>query len=318
MDVLDPTHPDDAQRQPGDYRGRLAPTPTGYLHLGHAYAFSIAAARSRAAGGALLMRIENIDRQRCRQAFTEAALADLRWLGLHWDEGPDVGGPFEPYVQSARMAWYREVWAMLRDRGLVYPCTRSRREIEAHAKLATSAAAGVAGSADTPGAVDADELDAEPLFPRQWRPPGGTGSGASEPGRCNWRLRVPDGAVIAFEDRRLGAVSHRAGCDFGDFLVWRRDDAPSYELAVVADDFAMRISEAVRGADLLRSTSRQLLLYRALDWKPPAFYHVPLLRDDSGRRLAKRFDSLAVRTLRDAGYTPEAVLARARALAEGR
>ena len=123
----------------------------------------------------------------------------------------------------------------------------------------------------------------------------------------NWRFQVPDGAVICFTDERCGPQRFVAGRDFGDFLVWRKDGLPSYELAVVADDHAMAITEVVRGADLLLSTARQLLLYRALGWTPPAFYHAPLVRDAEGRRLAKRADAVSLRELRKAGMTPEEV-----------
>jgi glutamyl-tRNA synthetase len=145
----------------------------------------------------------------------------------------------------------------------------------------------------------------EPLFPLEFRPPTGTRKQIDDPGAVNWRFRVPDGRTIVFHDGRLGDIHRTAGVDFGDFLVWRKDGFPSYELAVVADDHAMEISEVVRGEDLLTSTARQLLLYEALGWQSPAFYHCPLLRDDAGQRLAKRTAALALCELRGQGRTPK-------------
>ena len=267
-------------------RGRLAPTPTGYLHLGHARTFALAAARAGTAG--LVMRIEDLDAPRCRPEYTAAALDDLRWLGLAWTEGPDVGGPHAPYAQSARTAWYLNVWLQLEAAGAIYPSPHSRRDVEA--------------AATAPHAAD----DAEPIFPASLRLDRWERAGA--PGEVAWRFRVPDGRVIEFCDAVQGTVRRTAGVDFGDFVVWRRDDLAAYELAVVADDHAMEIAEVVRGADLLTSTARQILLYEALGWPPPAFCHAPLVCDASGRRLAKRTAGLAIRELREAGWSPEEVL----------
>ncbi len=272
------------------YRGRLAPTPTGFLHVGHARTFALAARRAHGAGGSLLLRMEDLDTARCRPGFASAALEDLRWLGLDWSEGPDKGGPFAPYAQSARTPWFREVWRQLRATGLIYPCDKSRADVE----RALSA----------PHA----EEDAEPIFPPELRPAPGAGADAVEPGPSNWRFRVPDGEAVAFTDALQGPRRLVAGEDFGDFLVWRRDGLPSYELAVVADDRAMGVTEVVRGADLLVSTARQLLLYRALGWEPPAWAHAPLVTGPDGRRLAKRAGGFSIRELRRKGRTPEEVL----------
>jgi glutamyl-tRNA synthetase len=269
-------------------RGRIAPTPTGYLHVGHARTFALAAAR--AAGGTLVYRTEDLDAGRCRPEFAAAALEDLRWLGLNWTEGPDVGGPHAPYVQSRRLPWFGEVWQKLQAAGVIYPCDKSRKD--------------VARSLTAPHAED----DAEPIFPPDLRPALGAGREALRPGPTNWRFRVPDGETIMFSDALRGPQSFVAGRDFGDFLVWRKDGFPSYELAVVADDHAMEISEVVRGADLLLSTARQLLLYRALGWTPPTWAHCPLIVDADGRRLAKRSAGLSIRELRQKGFDPAAVL----------
>lgn len=270
------------------YRGRLAPTPTGYLHLGHGRTFWTAFQRAAEHGGQLVYRNEDLDRARCRPEYAAAALEDLRWLGLAWEEGPDVGGPHDPYDQSARLPYYETIWKRLNDTGAIYPSPHSRRDVE-QALTAPH-----------------DEGD-EPIFPVALRASANEGRGALEPGPVNWRFRVPDGESVSFVDVRAGLVTRVAGRDFGDFLVWRKDGFPSYELAVVADDHAMRITEVVRGEDLLTSTTRQLLLYAALGWTAPGFYHCPLLGDSSGARLAKRSGALALRALRAKGHTPEEV-----------
>jgi len=274
-------------------RGRIAPTPTGLLHVGHARTFALAA--ERAAGAGLVMRIEDLDRDRCRPEFTAAALDDLRWLGLEWTEGPDVGGPHAPYEQSRRGGWFLDIWRRLEAAGVIYPSPHSRRDVE-EAALAPHG---------TP--PDSAATQTDPIFPPGLRP--ATWGRASSPGGVAWRFRVPDGRVIEFHDGRLGRVTRTVGSDFGDFVVWRRDDLAAYELAVVADDHAMEIQEVVRGEDLLTSTARQLLLYEVLGWQPPRWFHAPLVVDAEGRRLAKRTGGLTIRELRARGLSPADVLA---------
>ena len=279
------------------YRGRLAPSPTGYLHLGHARTFWMARQRARAAGGTLVLRNEDLDAARARTDFATAMLEDLRWFGLTWQEGPDVGGPYGPYNQSERHAHYLAAFERLRARGAVYPCQCSRRDVQE--------AAGAPHEAPPGGAWTPDE----PVYPGTCRPWPRDGSAAGafpepKPG-MNWRFRVPDGTALAFVDGRFGPQTATAGVHFGDFIVWRKDDSPSYQLACVVDDAAMHVTEVVRGADLLLSTFRQLLLYRALGLTPPAFYHCALLTDAGGVRLAKRHDALSLRALRAGGRTPE-------------
>jgi glutamyl-tRNA synthetase len=266
------------------YRGRIAPTPTGDMHVGHARTFCTAFERAQAAGGEVVLRIEDLDPLRCRAEFTERTIEDLQWLGAHWTEGP--------VYQSQRRAVYEEVWRKLRDAGLIYPCHVSRKEVR-----------------DAAHAPHDDEEGAEPIFPAELRPPRGTGRDAASPAGCVWRFRVPDGETIRLVDACKGPQAFVAGEDFGDFIVWRKDDVPAYELAVVADDIAMSITEVVRGEDLLRSTARQLLVYRALGAPPPAWCHLPLVRDEQGRRLAKRHQPLSLRELRERGLTPTEVLA---------
>ncbi len=279
----DPMQPDPADGGHPGKRGRLAPTPTGLLHVGHARTFATAAQRAGDAG--LVMRIEDLDAARCRADFTAAAVEDLGWLGLTWTEGPDVGGPHGPYQQSERSGWYLEIWRRLEAAATIYPSPHSRRDVEAAAVA---------------------PHDAEPIFPPSLRPL--HREPAAAPGGVPWRFRVPDGHTIEFDDALCGRVSRTAGVDFGDFIIWRRDDLAAYELAVVADDHAMQIAEVVRGADLLTSTARQILLYETLGWPVPGFCHTPLICDAAGIRLAKRTGGLAIRDLRDRGWAPREVL----------
>jgi glutamyl-tRNA synthetase len=216
---------------------------------------------------------------------------DLKWFGLHWQEGPDTGGPFGPYSQSERFELYRAALKELQTKNLVYPCRCSRQDVRR--------------------ALQAPHLgEDEPLYPGTCRPQDNSSSttgAAPVPGptsSVNWRFRVPDGEAISFLDAHYGPQTFIAGVDFGDFVVWRHDDIPAYHLAVVVDDSTMQITEVVRGADLLKSTARQLLLYRAFDLPPPNFYHCPLVTDAQGARLAKRDDDLSLRTLRNQGADP--------------
>jgi glutamyl-tRNA synthetase len=211
-------------------------------------------------------------------------MQDLRALGICWDEGPDVGGKFEPYTQSENFPYFLKIWERLKNSGAIYPCRRSRKDV-----------------ASATRAPHAEDESAEPIFPPEWRPSAGTGRDFSAPGDYNWRFRVPDGETISFFDAIQGEQRFVAGKDFGDFVVWRRDGVPAYELAVVADDIRMEITEVVRGADLLKSTARQILLYRALGAVPPAWAHAPLVLDENGRRLAKRSDALSLRALQARG-----------------
>ncbi len=270
------------------YRGRLAPSPTGYLHLGHARTFCIAHQRALAAGGTLILRNEDLDPDRSQPHFYHAMIEDLRWLGLRWQEGPDLGGPFGPYTQSERHGLYREAWRRLLNGGWLYPCHCSRKDLA--------------------GAMQAPHDD-EGIYPGTCRPAAGQPIPAHQPSGANWRFRVPEGQAIEFDDRHFGPQRFISGQDFGDFLVWRRDDLPSYQLAVVVDDAAMQITEVVRGADLLKSTARQILLAQVLGLSSPAWHHCDLMLDRQGHRLAKRHDALSLRSLREQGKQPEQLLA---------
>lgn len=257
------------------------------------------------------MRMEDLDPERSRSAYAEAAMEDLRWLGIRWQEGPDKGGPFAPYAQSRRRGIYLAAWRKLMQRGFLFPCRCSRKDLEA--AVGAPHESGM-GGAQSNGKLE--PLDDEPIYPGTCRRfqghapqlPGPTVSEIESPDGLNWRFRVPDGAVVEFEDRNLGPQRFVAGRDFGDFVVWRRDGSPSYQLACVADDATMGITEVVRGADLLLSTARQILLNRALGCKDPDWFHCRLVVDHNGRRLAKRYDALSLRTLRQRGLTPMNIL----------
>lgn len=264
--------------------GRLAPSPTGGLHLGHARTFLLAWLSIRSQKGRMILRVEDLDATRARSGAGEAAMVDLRWLGLDWDEGPDVGGPHAPYVQSGRMDRYAGSLERLKAADLVYPCTCTRADIEraASAPHAEDEGPVYPGTCSGRRAADATGLGDRPFA---------------------WRFRVPAGPV-AWLDRFLGERSvdpRRLG---GDFVVARSGLSPSYQLAVVHDDATMGVSEVIRGDDLVPSTPRQILLYRALGWEPPHFGHVPLAVGPDGRRLAKRDGSIKLASLRDEGIDP--------------
>jgi glutamyl/glutaminyl-tRNA synthetase len=263
------------------YTGRLAPSPTGLLHLGHAGTFWTAYQRAREHKGTLLLRNEDLDPQRSKQQYVDAMIEDLAWLGIEWT--PPI------IVQSQRLALYRAAFERLLARDYAYPCTCSRREL--------------AEMVQAPH----EDADDEPIYSGRCRPAGDGASHVLQEG-MNYRFRVPDGEAVRFDDGNLGPQSFIPGKNFGDFLVWRKDGLPSYQLACVVDDAAMQITEVVRGADLLKSTARQILLQRALGLPGVAYFHTSLLRDENGVRLAKRHDALAIRTLREQGLAPADVL----------
>lgn len=277
------------------YVGRLAPSPTGLLHLGHARTFWTAAQRARAADGVLWLRDENLDPQRAKPEFAEAMREDLRWLGITWDA---------EMRQSDRLPAYREAMERLVHEGFVYPCHCSRKDLQ-HALAAPH-----------------EDMDDEPVYTGRCRPAlHGDAAGGLRP-QTNYRFRVNDGEVVRFVDEHAGrqrfAAGCRAGADFGDFVVWRKDGLPSYQLACVVDDAAMGVTEVVRGRDLLKSTARQILLQRAMGLPTPRYFHCDLMRDALGVRLAKRHDALSLRALREQGLTPAEVRMRLESAAEMR
>lgn len=284
-----------------EYLGRLAPSPTGLLHLGHARTFWMAYERARAANGTLWLRDEDLDPQRSKEEFSRAMKEDLHWFGIEWQHEAK---------QSQRLGLYREAMERLLRAGFVYPCTCSRKDL-----------AQAIQAPHEDGAAQHDPDD-EPVYSGRCRPASLTPFPTRKlDHRLNYRFRVPAGEAVAFEDGSAGVQVFRAGCDaradFGDFLVWRKaltSDAhdfglPSYQLACVVDDAEMRVTEVVRGRDLLKSTARQILLQRALGFATPAYFHCDLMRDAHGTRLAKRHDALSLRALRERGLTPDDVRA---------
>lgn len=268
----------------GRRRFRYAPTPTRELHVGNGLAALIGWAAARAAGGAFVVRIEDIDGTRCRPELTSAALADLRWLGLNWDEGPDVGGAWGPYTQSERLGDYDRVLKRLVDGGSVYACGCSRADVRA-----AQSAPHLQHGGETPYAGTCRPMDGE--------------SRRLVGERGGYRLSVHalgSDAVVQLDDAWLGPGTEDVRETCGDFLLGR-PGAPTYQLAVVTDDIAMGITDVVRGRDLAGSTARQMLLHRVLGQRAPRFAHHPLLVDEGGQKLSKRDQSLSLARVREGG-----------------
>ena len=277
-------------KMPDLIRGRYAPSPTGDLHLGNLCTALLAWLFARSTGGQFVLRIEDLDRPRVRPGATERMLSDLRWLGLDWDEGPDIGGPYAPYTQSERQEMYRSYLQRLADRGLIYPCYCSRAEIAR--------------------AASAPNEDEGPRYPGTCRNLTQEQRRKHEARnrRPSLRFRVDDERIVSFTDLLAGPLKQHVQQTIGDFIVCRSDDIFAYQFAVVVDDALMHINQVVRGADLLQSTPRQILLYEALGFPVPTFAHVPLLLDEHGKRFSKRIQSAGLEPLRAAGATPEQVV----------
>ena len=281
-------------------RGRLAPSPTGYLHLGNAWAFLLAWWAARQAGGDILLRLEDIDPQRSRPEFALAVMEDLRWLGLDWDEGPDLPaggnatplperGPCGPYVQSRCAGLYAQALQQLERLGCLYPCFCTRKELRALA-----------------GAPHVDDRGAP--YPGTCRSLSQAERAALRQAgrRASLRFHGPS-EPICFRDVVQGPQCFRLDDCGGDFAVQRSDGVIAYQLAVAVDDGRMRINQVVRGRDILSSTPRQIALLRLLGYEIPTYAHIPLLCDAEGERLAKRHHSLALRSLRAEGVPPERI-----------
>ena len=279
-------------KQGTNVRGRLAPSPTGALHLGNARTFLIAWLRVRSQGGTLVLRMEDLDHPKNKPGAAAAALEDLRWLGFDWDEGPDVGGPHAPYTQTARTAAYAQALEPLKAKGLAYPCVCSRRDVES-GQSAPHTEEGLYYPGTCRGRF-ADYESARRTLPEGRLPA--------------WRFLVPEGETVRFEDSFYGTYEQDVSALSGDFVLARDPLGAGYMLAVVADDASMGITEVVRGDDLLSATPRQLLLYRALELTPPAFLHVPLVVSEEGRRLAKRHGDTRICALREAGVPAEKIV----------
>ena len=245
--------------------GRYAPSPTGALHFGNLRTGLIAWLQARLAGGRFVMRMEDLDLPRTRPGSAEQILEDLRWLGIEWDAGPDFHDDVGPYTQSERDEHYQAALDELAGAGHLFECYCSRKDIQ----LAASAPHGPAGT----------------IYPGTCR--GGlTQHNDGQPSVL--RFRVQPGAR-SFDDEVYGRIEQDLARDVGDFVVRRRDGLFAYQLAVVVDDALMGVTDVVRGADLLDSTLRQLALFDALGHEAPRYWHVPLVMDASGRRMAKRY-----------------------------
>ena len=265
-------------------RGRYAPSPTGYLHLGNARTALVAYWQAKSRNGAFIMRVEDLDSARSRAEMAAANLNELRWLGLTWDEGPDVGGGFAPYVQSERHHLYEKTLKKLETQNKLFECYLSRKDLR---EIASAPHGELPVYGELERALNEKVKEQKRL-------------GGKTP---SLRFRT-DGDSVSFEDSLQGEQTFRVG----DFVVKRADGEWAYQLAVTVDDIAMSITEVVRGADLLESTAAQVLLYRALDAEPPTFLHVPLLLDETGERMAKRKGSLTLTALKEQGVRPERVV----------
>lgn len=272
-------------------RGRYAPSPTGALHLGNLRTALLAWLAARKSGGAFVLRVEDLDIPRLRPRAAETMLADLRWLGLEWDEGPGRDGVYGPYIQSQRLALYDAALARLRQLDLIYPCYCTRAEIAAIASAPH-------GGASTPKYSGACRM----LSTAERRALERTGR------RPSLRFRAPE-VPITFHDALAGTSTENVAATVGDFIIRRSDGVIAYQLAVVVDDALMGITQIVRGSDLLSSTARQLALCDALGYpRPRAFGHVPLALDPIGQRMSKRDRSSGLAPLQARGVGPEVVL----------
>lgn len=257
--------------------GRFAPSPSGRMHLGNVFSAMLAWLSIRSCGGRLVLRIEDLDPDRCRPAYADTLKRDLEWLGLTWDT--------EQTPQSLRGEAYREMFSRLEERGLIYPCYCSRTEL--HAASAPHASDGTVLYAGTCRNLTPSERAAKTKAP------------------C-WRVRVPD-EDVSFTDGVQGEYTQNLAHGCGDFILRRADGVYAYQLAVVTDDAEAGVTQVVRGNDLLSSTPRQIWLQRQLGFPKPDYYHVPLLVAPDGRRLSKRERDLDMGALRER-YVPETLL----------
>ena len=272
--------------------GRLAPSPTGYIHLGNAWAFLVAWLAARSNQGQVILRLEDIDPARSRKEYQYGILRDLEWLGLDWDQGPDRDGAYGPYLQSERSERYIAAIEQLHCKGLIYPCFCTRKEL----RLLASAPHGPdeAGESVYPGTCRdlSDEKITQRLVAGQ---------------KACLRFRAPE-APLAFIDLIAGTYPKTKNLLRDDVALRRSDGVFSYHLAVVVDDATMGITQVVRGNDLLHCTPGQIQLFKALGMTAPVYAHIPLLCDEQGDRLAKRHASLEIRKLRAAGVRSQVVI----------
>lgn len=271
-------------------RTRYAPSPTGYLHVGGAWMAFFTWLFTRHEGGQFVLRIEDTDRSRSTEAFEAAILEDLHWLGIAWDEGPDVGGPTGPYRQTERADLYRRNAEVLVDRGAAYPCYCLPEELEAERQRAAAERRPYRYSGRCRDLTPAGRAEME-----------ATGR------RATLRFRVPSlRGPIVVDDLVLGRVEFAAE-DLDDFIIQRSDGTPLYNFANVVDDHSMRITHITRGAEHLSNTPRQFLMYEAFGWEQPQVAHFPSLLGVDRKKLSKRHGDTAVREYKAQGYLPEAL-----------
>lgn len=277
--------------------GRLAPSPTGAQHLGNARTYLLAWLSARSSGGRVVLRIEDIDSPRVKPWAIEQAMVDLRWLGLDWDEGPDVGGPHAPYLQTQRVENYDQALRRLIESDLAYPCTCTRKDIESAASAPHESIAG--STSDT-------IFEDGPIYNGRcagWK----RGTPLPAEGTFCWRFRIPD-QTLKMVDQFYGELELNPHQSLGDFPLTRKNGQAAYQLAVVVDDDAMEVTEVVRGDDLIPSIFRQLPLINALGFTRPNYFHVPLVVGPDGRRLAKRHGDTRLSQYRDSGIKPDAII----------
>lgn len=274
-------------------RGRFAPSPTGYIHLGNVWTAFLAWLQVRQQKGTLILRIEDIDEQRSKPEYTQALLEDLSWLGLDWDEGPGKGGPYGPYIQQERYSLYEKALQELQAKHLLYPCYCSRARLQAIGAPHEGEHCLYDGHCYGMPEEQRRQMDRKP----------------------SWRVHVPH-VSVSFTDGSYGPFSDYLPRVCGDFVVRRADGLYAYQLAVAVDDGSMGITHVLRGRDLLSSTAQQIWLMEVLGYTPPSYTHVPMLIDASGNRLSKRQQGITVRSLRDRGVQADAILS-ALALAGG-
>ncbi|MCX8228832.1 MAG: tRNA glutamyl-Q(34) synthetase GluQRS [Planctomycetota bacterium] len=260
-------------------KGRLAPSPTGVLHLGNARSFVLAWLQARSQNGTLILRVEDLDGPRIQEDSWQKCVEDLKWLGLDWDEGP--------YFQRDRPGFYEAAFEKLKEGGWIYPCTCTRKDVAL--------------------AASAPHLEEEgPIYPGTCRQK--PWSRIQETSEVSWRFAVPPSCTLEVPDLFLESRSWNVDIELGDFIVWKKNKSPAYQLAVVMDDAAQGVTHVLRGDDLFPSAARQMMLYQALQLSVPAFAHVPLVVGNDGRRLAKRHGDTSLRYLRGQGHTPQQVL----------
>lgn len=274
-----------------EVRVRYAPSPTGHLHIGNARTALFNYLYARNQGGKFIIRIEDTDVKRNVEGGEESQLKYLKWLGMEWDESVDVPGEYGPYRQTERLDIYRKYWQDLIDRGLAYFCYCTEEELEQEREEQTA-------RGETPrysGKHRNLTEEQRKAFEAEGRVP-------------SVRFRVPDEKVYTFDDMVKGTISFNSK-ESGDFVIVKKDGIPTYNFAVVVDDYLMKITHVLRGEDHISNTPRQLMIYEALGWEPPIFGHMTLIVNENHKKLSKRDESIIqfIEQYDKLGYLPEAM-----------